>query len=157
MNSRILPQIVGFTHLPNHFISQYPLFGEPCRIRMPHFLSFLILASTFLLEIPIVSAIFFAESCAFRDNNSSIWVCVLFKLFSRLFRRFPDVSLIFTRYFSDASPMLLRCHYHLLFPKMVCDKDLPGTYRQKPGFPGLEVHTVLLPVLFSVFLFPMLQ
>ena len=109
MNSRILPQIVGFTHLPNHFISQYPLFGEPCRIRMPHFLSFLILASTFLLEIPIVSAIFFAESCAFRDNNSSIWVCVLFKLFSKLFRRFPDVSLIFTRYFSDASPMLLRC------------------------------------------------
>lgn len=50
--------------------------------------------------------------------------------------------------FSDASPM--HCHYHLIFPIVVYDKDSHETYRQKSESQDLEVHTVRPPVLLAI-------
>lgn len=59
-------------------ISQYPLLGDPCRIRNPCSFNFLIFISTFRLDIPISSAILDADSCASLDKSVRIFRCVSF-------------------------------------------------------------------------------
>lgn len=125
-------------------IFQCPFLGEPQRMSIPRSFSFLIFTSTFLPDTPTSFASFAAESFASTDKSSKIFLCVSFK-------SPPDCFCSF----SDASPM--HCHYYLIFPIVVCDKDSHGTYRQKPESQDSEVHTVQPPVLSFVFRFPMLQ
>ena len=109
----LFPSFIQCLRFSSHTISQYPFFGEPCRTSIPHFLSFLILASIFLLEMPIISAIFFAESRVSFDNSSSICFCVPLKSSLESPCCFSIVFSLFLRCFSNASPMFLRCFFNI--------------------------------------------
>ena len=84
-----LPQSYDFLLF---IISQYPLLGEPWRIKMPFSFSFLMFASTFLPAMPSCLAIFAAERYISTDKSSKILICVSFKS-----------ALNCSEYFSDAS------------------------------------------------------
>lgn len=112
-------------------ISQYPLFGEPCLLKIPFSFSFLILDSMFLLVIPICPASFTAESCGFSERSSTIFFCVSFLQFSPLF---PFNILRFTANHSfDFHSILLSLTFFIAY------NIKPANAANTPQFNGVTI------------------
>lgn len=112
--------ILCFNHVQFSLISQYPPFGAPQRTRIPFSFNFFMLDSTFLLLIPISSAIFTAESCGSFDKSSKILCCVSFNSSPMLLRCFSDVSPMLLRCFS----IILRIDYQRKIPEQIDAKHV---------------------------------